>query len=432
VFLRGSNSDHLAKAYHAWILFSAMARLPIVLAGAAGLFICFWPGPRPVRRICVFVFLPSIAGTVALCVRFLSLLGEPFASVLQKSPLNEAGIIKVLWSIGPALHVSVLGVLLILVFLSRLSLGIATLPLSLNRDQEIDPDETRAWKRVQIFIWISIVGTSILGFIAGIAIRPAYWLALHLGNFSWLPADAPITTALATALLAGIAALAVGATWWKELQRFTRIPTAQFVLLGAFFPIVIRQIPNLLLFVYDRIHWASFEFGRLSPPLFSSYFQLPDIYLLWYLPAAAFEEIIWRGYLQPRFVGRFGIVRGIFLLGLVWSAFHFLGDFQKTTDDYDVALKLLLRLSLCVGMSYAFGWLTLRSGSIWPAALCHGLQNVLVLSNPLWFGQNPIMAGFILSICWGILGFMLFRFWPPAIDVRPADQLLEARSQPAI
>jgi membrane protease YdiL (CAAX protease family) len=436
IFLGGSYTDPLAKAYQSWLSFSIAARFPIVLAGAAGLFICFWPGSRPVRRILGFVCLPAVVGIASICVRFLSLMNESSfrsASVLKTGTHNEAWIISTLWNIGPALHLSVLGILLILFFLSRLGLGIAVLPLSLEKHKVADPDEDGAWKRIQIFIWISIVGISVLGFAAGVSVRSAYRVILRFLDYHWLPANAPMDAALATALLGGIAAWAVGVNRWKELQQFTRVPGIQFGTLGVTFPIAVNLVPNSLVYLHDRIHWAAFEFGRFFPPVFSSYFRIPEAFFLWYLPAAAFEEVIWRGYLQPRFARRFGIVRGIFLLGLVWSGFHFLGDFHRTTEDHQVAIKLVLRLCSCLAMSYVFGWLTLRSGSIWPAALSHGLQNVWVLSTSTWLGwQDPMVARVIISICWGVLAFGLFRFWP-LVDVQDLpDQLLQVRTEPAV
>jgi membrane protease YdiL (CAAX protease family) len=436
IFLGGSYGDQMAVAYQSWLLFSVLARFPIVLAGAAGLFICFWPGPRPVRRILLFVCLPAFAGIAALFVRFLQLFkgsSLPFASVLQKGSLDEAWIIKALWSIGPALHMSVLGILLVLIFLSRLSFGIAALPLSLVNGKEAKPDEDGAWKRIKIFIWISIVGISVVGAIAFFLVQAAYWVVLHFVSHRSLPANAPLDAAVATALFGGIAAWAVGASRWKELRQFTQVPPIQFGMLGTFVPIAVYLVPNFLFYLYDRVHWAAFEFTRFSTPIFSSYFHMPEAYYLLHLPAAAFEEAIWRGYLQPRFVHRFGLLRGIFLLGLVWSAFHFFGDFQKTTYDYEVVLRLIMRVASCVAMGYVFGWLTLRSGSIWPAALSHGLQNVLALSNSHWLdAPDPMVARLIVIICWGVLAFVLFRFWPPATVLDVLDQLAETQAQPAV
>lgn len=410
--------DSSAMAYQSWLAFSIVARFPIVLAGAAGLFICFWPGGNPVRRILLFVCLPALGGIAALCGRFLYVGGfSDFArvSVLQGHAHNDAWAFTTIWSLGPALHMSVLGIALVLIFLTRMVLGKADLPLALSPTAELAESEQSAWKRIQILIWISIVGVYALGFAVGALVQAVYGMILHFDNHRWLAASAHLEGALVIALLGGIAAWAAGENRWKELRQFTKIPTTQFGMLGFIFPTAVNLVPSIMFYLHDRVHWARVEFGRFSPPLLSSYFRIPELFFFWNLPAAAFEEIIWRGYLQPRFIRRFGILKGIFLLGLVWSAFHFLGDFRGTSEDYQVPIHLLTRLWFCVTMGYVFGWLTLRSGSIWPAALAHGMQDVWPFSNSVLFqGQDRIVARIIAAVCWGVLAFALFRWWPLA------------------
>ncbi len=50
------------RCWHGIGPFAALGVFPIIFAGAAGYFICFWPGNHPVRRILGLVFLPTIAG----------------------------------------------------------------------------------------------------------------------------------------------------------------------------------------------------------------------------------------------------------------------------------------------------------------------------------------------------------------------------------
>jgi membrane protease YdiL (CAAX protease family) len=127
-------------------------------------------------------------------------------------------------------------------------------------------------------------------------------------------------------------------------------------------------------------------------------------------------------------------MRGIFLLGIVWSAFHLLGDFAKTTEDYQVFSVLTSRLSSCIAMSYVFGWLTLRSGSIWPAALAHGLSNVwaLALQPSLGVQLSALSTRIIIVICWGPLGVLLFRFWPLSIGMEVSDQVTSVGTEPMV
>lgn len=438
LFLSGNYDYAVARAYQFWLAFSIVARFPIVVAGAAGLFICFWPGENPVRRTLLFVCLPALGGIAALCGRFLYVGGfSDFArvSVLQGRAHNEAWAFTTVWGLGPALHMSVLGIAMVLIFLTRLVLGKAALPLALSQSAELTESEQSAWKRIQILIWISIVGVYALGFAVGALVQAVYGMILHFVNDRWLAASAHLEGALVVALLGGIAAWAAGENRWKELRQFTKIPTTQFGMLGFMFPTVVNFVPGIAFYIHDCVHWAAFEFRSLSasPPLLSSYFRIPESFFFWNVPGAAFEEIIWRGYLQPRFVHRFGIMKGIFLLGLVWSAFHFLGDFRGTSEDYQVPVQLLTRLWFCLTMGYVFGWLTLRSGSVWPAVLAHGMQDVWPLSNSVLFqGQDRIVARVIAAICWGVLAFALFRWWPPAKTQDLPAPNSEAATEPAL
>jgi membrane protease YdiL (CAAX protease family) len=426
-FLRGNYDEPIAKIRLSWLMFSFWARLPVFFAGAAGLFVCFWPGKHPVRRTLIFICLPAIAGIGALCARFLYLgadLTSPLGSVLERSQHNETWGIKTLWSMGPALHMGLLGIALVLVFVSRMAMGIASLPLSLAEPVSAErPRQYDEWKRILTFIWISIAGISVIGFAAAILVQGIYRLLFAFVDYHRSPDSVSLTSALATAMLAGVAAWAAGESRWRELKRFTHLPEIPFAMLGALIPIVINSASSIWGYLKDRVHWAGFDFGRFGPPLLSTYFEFPQALFFWYLPAAVFEEIIWRGYLQPRFIRRFGVIRGIFLLGLVWSAFHFMGDFQKTSEDYQVLLKLGLRLFSCVVLGYVLGWLALRSGSVWPAALAHGFDNVWVISGSGWLREQD--SWLLKIIPWGfwvLLAVMLFRFWPPIVaDDIPAD-----------
>jgi membrane protease YdiL (CAAX protease family) len=427
--------NRLSEAYQSWILFSIAARLLIFLAGAAGLFICFWPGTRPVVRILVFVLVPAIAGIAALCIRF-DEVARTFSfshvSVLEGGFQNGIWRLRTVWSLGPALHASALGMALVLVFLPRLVKGTTCLPLSLAWAADGPPSQDQEWRRICVFVYVAITGTFEIVSLSPITLLTVYQLFAGFTHFSSLPPALPLLVAIMTACLAGVAAWAAGESRWREFRRFVGVPETQYGVLGVIFPIAIQLTPNLVLYVSDQVHWAAIYFSNFSRPGFASYFPFPDPLYFWYLIAACLEEIIWRGYLQPRFVRRYGLTRGIFLLGVVWSAFHFLGDFTKTTEDYQVLSVLASRFSLCIAMSYVLGWLTLRSGSIWPAALAHGLSNVWALSlqSSRRAQQSELFAEIITVICWSLLGVLLFRFWPPSIGTEVPDRVTRIGTEP--
>ena len=442
VHLHGDNGfqdllpwNHLADAYPSWILFSVRARLLVVVAGAAGLFIGFWPGTHPVSRILVLVMVPALSGIAALCIRFDEVarkIGFAPASVMDSGLQTRISRLSTVWSMGPALHASALGLALVFVFLIRLVQGTSSLPLSLASADGVLPGRDVEWKRIPAFMFIAITCMSAISSLAGVSVLGLYRLVAKVAPLHYLPPTDPLTIAISTASLAGFASWAAGEKRWTELRQFTRLPEFQLALLGAIFPIAIQLVPTVILYVSDQIHSAAFYFGNFSRPGFSSYFSFPDPRYLWYLIAAFFEEIIWRGYLQPRFVRRYGLMRGIFLLGLVWSAFHFLGDFMKTTEDYQVPLILISRAGVCVAMSFVLGWLTLRSESIWPAAIAHGFSNVWALSSQPSLGvqQSAWVTRAIIVICWSLLGVLLFRFWPPPLGTSNSDDATGIRAEP--
>jgi uncharacterized protein len=149
-----------------------------------------------------------------------------------------------------------------------------------------------------------------------------------------------------------------------------------------------------------------------------SYSSLPPWPYLVLIPAALVEEIAWRGYLQPRLISRYGLYRGVFPLGIVWGIFHFPSDFNSRMTLTQILIHPVTRLLNCVSWGFALSWLTLRSRSVLPAALVHGLMNILFFS--LWVGTS-VWA--FISL-WTAIDVVLFRYWPPDPHVDSAPELL--------
>ncbi|WP_189597141.1 CPBP family intramembrane glutamic endopeptidase [Paenibacillus elgii] len=90
------------------------------------------------------------------------------------------------------------------------------------------------------------------------------------------------------------------------------------------------------------------------------------------------EELGWRGYAQSRMIASFGSVKGIVILGVVWGYWHFGVTLTGATFKGAPLLGALVLMPLaCIGMSFMFAWLTLKSGSVWPAAVAHGITNII-------------------------------------------------------
>ncbi len=139
------------------------------------------------------------------------------------------------------------------------------------------------------------------------------------------------------------------------------------------------------------------------------------------------EEIVFRGLLLPKFLGRYGLHRGIFLTGIVWAAIHFRSDTYSGLSVGGVLLHLANRIFLCLALNLVFAWMTLRWNSVIPAAVAHSTWNILVSmqqnTSELWDWESKFAL-------WAILAYVLFRFWPLTREGTPTGSRSEANPEP--
>lgn len=121
---------------------------------------------------------------------------------------------------------------------------------------------------------------------------------------------------------------------------------------------------------------------------------------------AAGEEIGWRGFWQKKLVARFGLLPGVVLLGLIWAHWHtpiILMGYNYPESPVLGAFVLWPTYGIFVSMLLA--WLTIKGGSVWPAALAHGSFNAF--HGSLVDGMNfsvPRLGPDIVAL--GVAGFV--------------------------
>jgi len=119
------------------------------------------------------------------------------------------------------------------------------------------------------------------------------------------------------------------------------------------------------------------------------------------------EEYGWRGYLQSELI-KLGRVKGVLLVGVVWGVWHApVIAMGHNYPGYPV-LGPIAFLIFNLMLSIFFGYVVLKTGSIWQAALMHAVFNagyswliamVYMPNDPLYsFGAGFLGIGFALLV----------------------------------
>lgn len=153
------------------------------------------------------------------------------------------------------------------------------------------------------------------------------------------------------------------------------------------------------------------EMSDLFRRIGSGGFLFPLAMMIGGMPAIC-EELLFRGYVQSRLTKRFPPIAGIFMASAVFAIFHL--------DPVHVVAVFPIGVWM--------GWLSFRSGSIFPAMLAHLINNVLAvvtvvlnpaehvdtLALPAAFAMLFILAAGVLGLA-GVVTAVLF-FPPPLPD----------------
>jgi membrane protease YdiL (CAAX protease family) len=143
------------------------------------------------------------------------------------------------------------------------------------------------------------------------------------------------------------------------------------------------------------------------------------------------EEFGWRGFLQGQLV-RLGKKRGVLLVGLIWSAWHYPVILMGYNYPGHPIAGLLMMTVYTTLLAFVLGYAMLKTGSIWLVAFLHGLNNqtmaylmslVYQPADPLWsFGAGVYSIPLLLLV---VLLLLRDPIWK---DVRQAEN----ESQPAL
>ena len=107
--------------------------------------------------------------------------------------------------------------------------------------------------------------------------------------------------------------------------------------------------------------------------------QATFVFLFGGLLPALGEEIGWRGLLVPQLAKLTSFTNVALISGAIWMVWHYplilFADYHAAAPRW---FALLCFSVLVVGVSFAFAWLRLKSGSLWTAAILHASHNIFI------------------------------------------------------
>ncbi len=134
--------------------------------------------------------------------------------------------------------------------------------------------------------------------------------------------------------------------------------------------------------------------------------------------AAFGEEGGWRGYMMPKLIELVGIRKAVFIGGIIWGLWHApltcVGHNFGTDYPGFPYLGILIMCIDCTFMGITLTYVMVKSGSIWPAAIMHAVNNVNPSILKFYFNAekadalmpNPILGWVFLLIPNIIIGMI--------------------------
>lgn len=130
----------------------------------------------------------------------------------------------------------------------------------------------------------------------------------------------------------------------------------------------------------------------------------PLIFLSWITPVmilgGGLEEIGWRGFLLPRLLEKYSLIKSSLIIGVIWSFWHLplwfiVGSPQQDTNFIPFALS-------CIASSFVLTFIYIQTNSIWLCILFHALDNACS-----YVFKFSVDMHIIISLATALVGFAI-------------------------
>jgi membrane protease YdiL (CAAX protease family) len=254
----------------------------------------------------------------------------------------------------------------------------------------MENSQARVWKKIALFYTLTLCFSGVFNAFVLHAGKMDAGNLLYVTGSMWSPA---------------LAAFATKAIFGEKIRDLPwKWGAVRYPWLGYLIPIA-YTLPVYLVVWFgglggfadaDFVKRLAEQFGwsNLSPGLTLTLFVLltATLGLVGKTSRALGEEIGWRGFLVPELAKVVGFSGVGIISGLMWAVYHFpvllFADYNAGTPAW---YGLTCFTLMVVADSFILAWLTLRSGSLWPAAIFHGSHNLFIQSifTPLTRDTGP-------------------------------------------
>src|SRR5438552_8094651 len=254
----------------------------------------------------------------------------------------------------------------------------------------MDEPKNRTWKKITVFYVLTLVFSGVFNALVLHAAKLDAGNLLYVTGSMWSPA---------------LAALATKTMFGESIRELPwRFGSSRYAWLGYLIPIAYALPVYLVVWLSGLGAFADLDFVRKTAAQFGWSNFPPGLALALFILLTATlgmvgktsralgEEIGWRGFLVPE-LAKVVSFPGVGLIsGLMWAAYHYpvliFADYNAGTPVwYGLGCFTLM----VIADSFILAWLTLRSGSLWPAAILHGSHNLFIQSifTPLTRDTGP-------------------------------------------
>jgi membrane protease YdiL (CAAX protease family) len=243
----------------------------------------------------------------------------------------------------------------------------------------MDQSKSKVWKKIAVFYTLTLAFSGVFNALVLHAGKMDAGNLLYVTGSMWSPA---------------LAAFATKAMFGESIRELPwRWGSSRYAWLGYLIPIAYALPVYLVVWLSGLGAFADLDFVRKTAAQFGWSNFPPGLALDLFVVLTATlgmvgktsralgEEIGWRGFLVPELAKVVGFPGVGLISGLMWAAYHYpvliFADYNAGTPVwYGLGCFTLM----VVADSIILAWLTLRSGSLWPAAILHGSHNLFIQS----------------------------------------------------